>query len=106
MRNEVLPSDLYSYADGLQPGYKVLVNGTEVQAGLEEGYFCISRKWKAGDRVELVMDMPARTVKAHPAVKDDEGRLAIEKGPIVYCAEWFDTSAYRCGKWSWGRLRA
>ena len=90
VRNEVLPSDLYSYADGLQPGYKVLVNGTEVQAGLEEGYFCISRKWKAGDRVELVMDMPARTVKAHPAVKDDEGRLAIEKGPIVYCAEWPD----------------
>ena len=36
------------------------------------------------------MDMPARTVKAHPAVKDDEGRLAIEKGPIVYCAEWPD----------------
>ena len=95
VRGEVLPSDLYSYADGLQPGYKVLVNGEEMQAALQDGYFNISRNWKAGDRVELVMDMPARTVQAHPEVKDDAGRLAVEKGPIVYCAEWPDNPGVR-----------
>ena len=90
VRNEVLPSDLYSYADSCEPGYKVMVNGEEVSAELQDGYFCIERRWVKGDRVELVMDMPARVVKAHPLVKDDEGRYAFEKGPIVYCAEWPD----------------
>ena len=90
VRGEVLPSDLYSYADGLQPGYKVLVNGEELQAELQDGYFCISRAWKPGDKVELLMDMPARIVRAHPSVQDDAGRVAFERGPIVYCAEWPD----------------
>jgi hypothetical protein len=90
VRNEVLPSDLYSYADSCEPGYKVMVNGEEVSAALQDGYFCIERRWAKGDRVELVMDMPARVVKAHPLVKDDEGRYAFEKGSIVYCAEWPD----------------
>ena len=90
VRGEVLPSDLYSYADGLQPGYKVLVNGEELHAELQDGYFCISRAWKPGDKVELLMDMPARIVRAHPSVQDDAGRVAFERGPIVYCAEWPD----------------
>ena len=90
VRGEVLPSDLYSYADGLQPGYKVLVNGEELHAELLDGYFCISRAWKPGDKVELLMDMPARIVRAHPSVQDDAGRVAFERGPIVYCAEWPD----------------
>ena len=90
VRNEVVPSDLYAYADALTPGYKVLVNGEELQAALEDGYCCISRAWKPGDRVELLMDMAPRTVRAHAAVQDDAGRLAVEKGPVVYCAEWPD----------------
>ena len=90
VRNEVVPSDLYTYADALTPGYKVLVNGEQMQAELQDGYFCISRKWAPGDKVELAMDVLPRTVRAHAEVKDDQGRLAVEKGPIVYCAEWPD----------------
>ena len=90
VRGEVVPSDLYTYADALTPGYKVLVNGEQMQAALQDGYFSISRKWTPGDKVELVMDVLPRTVRAHAEVKDDQGRLAVEKGPIVYCAEWPD----------------
>lgn len=90
VRGEVVPSDLYSYADNVELGYKVLVNGDELPADLDEGYLCIERKWKSGDKVELLMDMEPRIVKANPLVKDDEGRIAIEKGPVVYCAEWPD----------------
>lgn len=90
VRGEVVPSDLYAYADGLQPTYKVLVNGAELPADLVDGYFCIDRKWAAGDKVELLMDMQPRIVRANPLVKEDQGRLAFEKGPIVYCAEWAD----------------
>lgn len=89
-RGEVVPSDLYAYADDVNLGYKVLVNGEELKAELVDGYFNIDRQWKAGDKVELALDMEARIVKANPQVKEDEGRVAIERGPIVYCAEWPD----------------
>lgn len=90
VRGEVVPSDLYSYKDGKKLGYKVLVNGEEVQAELEKGYFTINRRWKKGDVVSLHLDMEPRIVRANHNVKADEGRIAIEKGPVVYCAEWPD----------------
>ena len=68
----------------------MLVNGEEVQAELEKGYFTINRRWKKGDVVSLHLDMEPRIVRANHNVKADEGRIAIEKGPVVYCAEWPD----------------
>lgn len=92
VRNQVVPSDLYTYSDGKRPGYSVKVNGEEVTSALEQGYFTIERKWKKGDRVELQLDMEVRTVKANGKVEADRGRMAVERGPIVYCAEWPDNS--------------
>ena len=90
VRDEVLPSDLYHYDDDVNLGYRVTLNGQEIEAELQKGYFSIDREWKAGDVVVLEMDMEPRIVKANELVKDDEGRIAIERGPIVYCAEWPD----------------
>lgn len=90
VRNQVVPSDLYTYSDGKRPDYSVKVNGEEVTSALEQGYFTIERKWKKGDRVELQLDMEVRTVKANGKVEADRGRVAVERGPIVYCAEWPD----------------
>lgn len=90
VRGEVVPSDLYAFADEVQTGYRVSVNGEEIKAELEDGYFCIERKWKKGDKIHLHLDMEPRFVKAHEAVEADRGRLAIERGPLVYCAEWPD----------------
>ncbi len=90
VRGQVVPSDLYTYDDGKNLGYKVLVNGEEVSSEIKNGYFTINRNWKKGDVISLHLDMEPRVVKAHPEVKDDEGRIAIEKGPVVYCAEWPD----------------
>lgn len=90
VRNEVVPSDLYSYADGKELGYKVSVNGAEVTGALENGYLAIDRKWKKGDEVRIHFDMAPRMVKANHKVAADRGRLAVERGPIVYCAEWPD----------------
>ncbi len=90
VRGEAVPSDLYSYADGKQLGYKVLVNGEEVSSEIQNGYFTISRRWKKGDVISLHLDMEPRVVKANSNVKADEGRISIEKGPVVYCAEWPD----------------
>lgn len=92
VRNQVVPSDLYTYSDGKRPGYSVKVNAEAVTSALEQGYFTIERKWKKGDRIELQLDMEVRTVKANGKVEADRGRMAVERGPIVYCAEWPDNS--------------
>ena len=89
-RGEVVPGDLYSFADDKASAWSVSVNGEEVSSELEDGYFCIERKWKKGDRVELHLAMEPRFVRANPAVEADRGRLAVERGPLVYCAEWPD----------------
>ena len=90
VRGEVVPSDLYRYADGKRLGYAVKVNGEPVEAELQSGYFTIERKWKKGDRVEVHFDMEPRVVKAHHKVEADRGLVAVERGPLVYCAEWPD----------------
>ena len=90
VRNSVLPSDLYSYADNATPAWSVKVNGEDATGELRNGYLVIDRKWKKGDAVTVHFDMPARVVRAHEAVADDRGRVAIERGPLVYCAEWPD----------------
>lgn len=90
VRGDVVPSDLYTYADGKKLGYTVKVNGVEVDGVIHDGYFNISRDWKKGDVVELHLDMEPRLVQSHPAVEADRGRLAVERGPLVYCAEWKD----------------
>lgn len=90
VRNQVVPSDLYTYSDGKRLSYTVKVNGEPVQSELKDGYFCIDRRWKKGDKVAVHFDMEPRTVKANNKVEADRGRIAVERGPIVYCAEWPD----------------
>ncbi len=94
VRGEAVPSDLYTFADDVKTGYKVTVNGVPVESALEQGYFTITRKWKKGDRVVVHFDMEPRVVKAHAEVKADEGRIAVQKGPVVYCAEWPDNPGF------------
>jgi Uncharacterized protein conserved in bacteria len=90
VQGDVVPGTLYSYADKKTLGYTVKVNGKVVASTIEKGYFSINRAWKKGDKVEVHFDMEARTVKANPAVEADRGKIAVERGPIVYCAEWPD----------------
>lgn len=90
VQGDVVPGNLYSYTDKKTLGYTVKVNGKVVASTVEKGYFSINRAWKKGDKVEVHFDMEARTVKANPAVEADRGKIAVERGPIVYCAEWPD----------------
>ncbi len=90
VRGQVVPSDLYSYSDNKQLGYSIRVNGEEMSGALENGYFGIDRKWKKGDKVEVHFDMEPRVVTALEQVEADQGRVSVERGPIVYCAEFPD----------------
>lgn len=91
-RGYVVPSDLYAFADGKQGGYSVKVNGKAVESSIQNVYFTIDRKWKKGDVIELSLDMTPRIVAANEKVEADRGMLAIERGPLVYCAEWPDNN--------------
>ncbi len=90
VQGQVVPSDLYSYTDKKKLSYTIKVNGQTVESQLTNGYFTIARTWVKGDKVEIHFDMEPRTVKAHPLVEADRGKVAIERGPVVYCAEWPD----------------
>ena len=90
LQGKVVPSDLYYFADDKQLDYTVKVNGVEVAKTMDKGYLCIARNWKKGDKVEIAFDMEPRIVKANDKVDANRGRIAIERGPIVYCAEWPD----------------
>jgi DUF1680 family protein len=72
----------------LPPGAKPAVVRTPLR--VRDGYVALSRTWKAGDVVRLVLPMPVMRVYADPRVKADEGRVALQRGPIVYCLEGVD----------------
>jgi hypothetical protein len=89
-----VPGDLYTYLEsGSEPPPVTLaVNGQRVERiELKRGYATIERTWQRGDTVELTLPMAIRRVLAHERVEADRGRVALERGPIVYCIEGADT---------------
>ena len=88
-QNAPVPSDLYSFTDR-HGKYTLTVNGKKADASLTDGYATVVRNWQADDVVELTLPMDIRRVRANEAVEDDRGKLAISRGPIVYCLEGKD----------------
>jgi hypothetical protein len=93
-RGSVMPGDLYAFADGgaTATAFALNVNGQPVTPRLVSGYARIERRWQSGDVVEFEIPMPVRRVHARSDVIDDRGRVALERGPLVYCAEWPDNN--------------
>jgi DUF1680 family protein len=92
-REEAVPSDLYRFAGANAEPVTLRVNGKSVPIQIEKGYVSLARRWKAGDVIDLHLPMPVRTIVANQQVAADENRVALQRGPIVYCAEWADNSA-------------
>ncbi len=89
-QNEVVPGDLYSFENDAGSEPLVAVNGETVPLDTRNGYVVIEREWAAGDIVELEFPMDIRYISARPEVKANENRIAIQRGPLVYAAEWPD----------------
>ena len=89
-RNEPVPGSLYRFADASAVAPTVSVNGAAMPLTLDDGYVTIARTWTAGDVIALTLPMPVRRVIAHPDVEADRDRVALQRGPIVYAAEWVD----------------
>ena len=88
--NQPVPTDLYKFTEKALTAYEIRVNGKVVKTSQNKGYTSIERIWKNGDVIELNLPMTVRRIQAHENVKDDKGKLAFERGPIVYCLEGTD----------------
>src|SRR5262249_42506208 len=92
-RNQPVPGKLYAYSNKVDKQTRIAVNGTTVSASPDAlGYVSLQRTWHSGDVIEVEFPMEVRQVVADSRVREDKGRLAVERGPIVYCAEWPDTT--------------
>ncbi|MCY4353629.1 MAG: glycoside hydrolase family 127 protein [Truepera sp.] len=89
-RNEPVPSDLYRHLDRSDEPVTLRVNGASVATELNQGFAVVRRNWRSGDTVELDLPMPVRRVMSHENIEDNRGRVAVERGPLVYCAEGVD----------------
>jgi DUF1680 family protein len=89
-RNQPVPGNLYHYLGESPPPPTIKLNGQPVTVRFEHGFAALNRDWQAGDTVTLGLPMPVRMVGAHDMVLDNCGRVALERGPLVYCVEGND----------------
>jgi uncharacterized protein len=89
-RNRPVPSELYRYVDSRTAAPTLAVNEQPVPIELTRGYAVVARTWRPGDVLTLELPMEPRRVVADERVADDRGRIALERGPLVYCTEGAD----------------
>ncbi|MGM0463970.1 MAG: glycoside hydrolase family 127 protein [Bacteroidota bacterium] len=85
-----MPGDLYSYLDDEPSVKEILLNGRPAEYTLHMGYAVIDRIWQPGDEIELNFEMPVRKVLSHEKAEENNGMIALQSGPLVYCAEGID----------------
>jgi DUF1680 family protein len=85
-----VPSDLYSYEQPVLGPLGLRVAGQDVQPQLDHGYAVITREWRDGDTVELTLPLAVHRVHGNEHIAATKGRVAFERGPIVYCVEDVD----------------
>jgi DUF1680 family protein len=91
-QNTAIPSDLYSFENGSDKKITIKINGSPVDYMMENGYAVLNRTWKTNDVVEVNLPMEVRRVIAVDKLKEDAGKVALQRGPIMYCAEWPDNN--------------
>ena len=86
-RNEAIPGGLYRFMDESSQKASISINNENYTFDLQKGYAVIKRIWKTGDVISLNLPVEPRRLVANENVNDDKGRISIQRGPIVYCAE-------------------
>jgi hypothetical protein len=88
--NKPVPDGLYRFLDKDEQPVRLWINRKPVEFEIEKGYIRLSRKWRSNDLVELILPMSSRRVVADERVSDNVGRAALQRGPVVFCAEGVD----------------
>jgi hypothetical protein len=91
-QNTELPSDLYTFQNNINEKPIIKINGSEVSFSIKEGYAVLNNTWKKGDKVEVSLPMETRRVVSGKNIQENDGKVALQRGPIMYCAEWVDNA--------------
>ncbi|MEP6616198.1 MAG: beta-L-arabinofuranosidase domain-containing protein [Ginsengibacter sp.] len=89
-QNKAMPGDLYAFADHSDKKVIIKINGKAIDYPVTDGYAVLDKKWKKGDDIQLTLPMEVRQVWAKKEVTEDAGKVALQRGPLIYCAEWTD----------------
>ncbi|MCF2516684.1 glycoside hydrolase family 127 protein [Dyadobacter sp. CY351] len=89
---EAIPGNLYAYTNKDSKPVTLRVNGKNMPATIEKGYIKLARNWKKGDQLELALDMPVRKIISNENITANKDKIAIERGPVLYCAEGHDNN--------------
>jgi DUF1680 family protein len=92
VNNEAVPSGLYHFSSTGESKVVLTINGVAADYAIDKGYARIERTWKQNDVVELMLPMNIQTVEASEKIKEDIGKVALQRGPLVYCAEGVDNN--------------
>lgn len=85
-----VPGDLYAFVHELPAGTAVKINGQPAEPSFEKGFAVISGKWEKGDKVEINFPYEVRKIRSDSRVTENAGKVALQLGPFVYCAEEAD----------------
>jgi DUF1680 family protein len=91
-REKFMPGALYSFVEPPTEKWSIQVNGKPVESTLQKGFALVERSWNPGDKVELNLPMPVRFSTCIDKVEANQGRLAVTRGPLVFCAEEVDNN--------------
>ncbi|MFL5789857.1 MAG: glycoside hydrolase family 127 protein [Flavisolibacter sp.] len=87
---EALPSDLYTFSNSLTGKIEIKINGWPMDYNIIKGYAILKKQWRKGDVIEVNLPMEVRKITTNENLKDDIGKMALQRGPLIYCAEWID----------------
>ncbi|NMB80518.1 MAG: glycoside hydrolase family 127 protein [Ignavibacteria bacterium] len=93
-QDEVVASDLYQFIDKPKSKTTIRINGKQIDYNVENGFAKISRTWNDKDVIELILPMEVKRIVANNNVEADRGRIALQRGPLVYCTEGIDNNGY------------
>lgn len=93
-QNKAIPLDLYFFDNDSKTRTVISINGEKIDYDLNNGYAVIDRKWKKEDVIEVVFPMEIRRIRAHNEVQADRGKVALQRGPIIYCFESIDNNGH------------
>ncbi len=85
-----VPFELALRVPGWCRQFSVAVNGEAQKVEPDNGYVVVARQWQNGDSVSLTLAMPVERIAANPLIREDAGRIALQRGPLVYCIEEAD----------------
>jgi DUF1680 family protein len=91
-QNTAIPNNLYHFINQTTTNIAIRINGKMVDYQIKNGYAILSRIWKKNDQIQVLLPMNPRRVASDSLVKNNIGKLSIQRGPIMYCAEWKDNA--------------